>query len=141
MNTSILILEDDFDLAQQWRDALNAAHMDVYLVSNFEQAVLACKQREFDAFVVDVFLKNDKGELASQAGLTFLSALRTGLRDMPEWGKEVPILMVSGAAVVNNFDVLELTKNLGSTEVLRKPFGPSKLAEVLKDLISSNTDG
>lgn len=141
---SILILEDNIDLASQWMHFFRKEGMTVRHAMTVDEAVIHCNQINFDAIVLDIFLKNSEGKLMPRAGITLLSYIRnTSLEKIPKWGATVPIVIVTGASAKLGFDPLLNAKSIGgsrSTEVLRKPFKPIVLHDMLMDLIKNNQE-
>lgn len=132
---SVLIFEDDMDLARQWKQAFHQEGIVAEHAWSFDEAKAHCRKKKFDAIVCDVFIRDNSGQPIPQAGLTFVSSLRQGLQDMPAWGKQVPILAVTGARNVTGFDPLSLMKSLGGAAVMRKPFQPQELVGKIWTLI------
>lgn len=138
-NLSILILEDDIDLAGQWIRTFSSKGMTVYHALTVDEAVIYCNQTKIDAIVLDIFLKDSTGKLMARAGITLLSYLRNpSLEKVPEWGKTVPIVVVTGAEAKLGYDPLSNARAIGGNwgiSVLRKPFTPKILYAILMDMV------
>jgi len=136
--TRILIMEDDLDLALQWSAALRAEGFACTLAQSRPEAEQACEMAEFDAVVVDVFIKDDQGNYTADGGFTLVSRLRMpALGGTPAWGQTVPIVIVTGAAPAAGVDALEYGLHLGANAALRKPFPPQALVNQLLTFIGS----
>ncbi len=128
MKYSILIFEDDMDLATQWATSLRERGMDVDHAMSVDEAVEYCNQKQYDALVIDVFVEDEEGNFLPKAGYTLLSYLRnTSLEKVPKWSGEVPVLSVTGSQVIMGYDILDYAKSLGANATLRKPFSTEEL--------------
>lgn len=135
----VLILEDDLDLAKQWQRALESEGMHVSVASAVDSAVFYCKDRQFDIIIVDLFLRRPNDSIIPYGGLTLIGYLRSRLKGLPEWGRSVPIIAVSGAVKQNGYDALLSAEMQGANSSLRKPFRVKDLvAEVYFHLKVSN---
>ena len=141
---SVLIFEDNIDLASQWAQFFKREGITVRHAMTVDEAVTYCNQIEFDAIVLDIFFKNSAGKLMPRAGITLLSYIRnTSLEKIPKWGATVPVVAVTGATAKMGFDPLLNAKSIGgyrSIEVLRKPFKPIVLHDVMIDLIKKSQE-
>ncbi|WP_010178194.1 response regulator [Aquimarina agarilytica] len=137
----VLIFEDDIDLASQWVRKFKKEGMVPCHAINIDEAVSYCNQMEFDAVVLDIFLVDEKGNFLPQGGLTLISYLRnSSLGKVPEWGKEVPVVIVTGAIVSGGFDPVSNIKSLGGSykvDSLNKPFTPDELFETIEKVIKT----
>lgn len=135
---SILIFEDDMDLAKQWIFALRQKNMIVKHATTVDAALEFCKKTAFDAIILDVFLQDEFGNFLPKAGYTLLSYLRnTSLQKTPEWGGTVPVLAVTGSPVIMGYDILSYAKSMNAQGTLRKPFTTDVLYETLIDIIEN----
>lgn len=140
---SILIFEDDIDLASQWSETFKEKGLKVHHAITVDEAVTYCNQIQFDAIVMDIFLADKVGNLLPKGGLTLMSYLRnTSLEKVPAWGATVPVIVVTAANATFGFDPLLNAKAVGGSkavEVLRKPFLPkllySKIMKLLEDSV------
>lgn len=136
---SVLIFEDDIDLAFQWTNYLKKRGMDVHHAMNVDEAVNFCAQIKFDFVILDMFLADADGNLIPRGGITMLTYLRnTPLKKVPAWGATVPIIVVTGANPKRGFDPLSNAKAVGgtrSTLFLRKPFKPEVLYSKIQRLM------
>lgn len=135
---SILIFEDDIDLAKQWTAALEKKNMQVAHAMTVDSALEFCNLRKFDAIILDVFLQDQYGNFLPKAGYTLLSYLRnTSLDKAPEWGATIPVLAVTGSPVIMGYDILSYAKSLKAQGTMRKPFSIDVLYESLINIIEN----
>lgn len=144
-NHKILIFEDDLDLADQWKSALQKKGMDIKHASNVDAALHYCNQIQFDAIILDVFIKDVNGNLIPKAGYTLLGYLRnTSLEKVPLWGGTVPVLAVTGSPVIMGYDILSYARSMDVQGTLRKPFSTemlhSKLIGILDPTLDTSID-
>ncbi len=129
---SILIFEDDIDLARQWMLTLRNEGLTINHALTVEEALAYCASTQYDAVVSDIFLHDATGKPLPRGGYTLINYLRnTGLKKMPEWYATVPIVAVTGSPIIQGFDALALAKGMGATALMRKPFKPIDLVEKL----------
>ncbi len=136
LSRSVLILEDDLDLAQQWADYLAAFGYRCDLAFNRREAELLCEERAYDAVIVDMFFRDENGRLSGDGGLTFITHLRLpSLAGTPRWGERVPIITVTGSDGI--VDALGHARNAGADRTFRKPFNPAVLVDALSTLVGA----
>ncbi len=139
---SVLIFEDDLDLAMQWAQTFRDKGLIVHHAITVDEAVTYCNQFQFDIIVMDIFLADDEGNLLPRGGLTLMSYLRnTSLNKIPAWGVTVPVIVVTAASANYGFDPFLNTKAVGGSlgvEVLRKPFLPEFLYSKIQSLIDES---
>lgn len=136
-NYTVLIFEDDRDLALQWKTALEAENLSVRHAAHIEEAKAYCQQQIFDLIICDVFIQDMNGLLLRQGGFSFLHFLRgTSFEHRPEWGASVPVVVVSGAALVREYSFLEFTKQFTGVTALKKPIEPESLVTHILDQLT-----
>ncbi|MEM6709829.1 MAG: hypothetical protein AAF648_13695 [Pseudomonadota bacterium] len=93
----LLLLEDDFRLAQQLEELLLRDGHLISIALTLDNAMGLCKHYEFDLIVSDLFL-TERGSVTHQGGFSFILRLRDphAGEDAPPWWKFVPILAISG---------------------------------------------
>lgn len=133
---TILIFEDDYDLAQQWSLALEAEGHAVDIATNMEIAEALCKKRNYDLAIIDLFIVDEDGNFDSQGGITLMQYMRQpALKGFHEHYRLIPKVAVSGSRVVNHFDMLRVAEDSGCNITLRKPFGNSELVDEVNQLL------
>lgn len=136
VKTRILILEDDLDLALQWRTAFEQADVEVVLTSSRVEAQRVCEQEQFDALIIDIFLRGFDGSLVGDGGLTLINHLRLPpLAETTAWTVTAPIIAVTGSGNIMGFDAIEYAIDLGATIGLRKPIASEQLVSELLALL------
>lgn len=127
----ILILEDDIDLALQWTKEFSLRELEATHSTTVQEALALCKEQVYDAIVCDMFLEGINN-IKHQGGLTLLHKLKeaalNGALD-PKYGRDVPIIGVSGCS--NNIadTIRALASNFGCKTFLLKPILPAELVE------------
>lgn len=133
-NRRILIVEDDFELAREWTEVLEATHYDCDIAANTTEADTACRNVQYDAVIVDMFFKDRNGNVSSEGGLTFITRLRLPtLADTPRWGERVPIIAVTGSSGI--VDARTHARNAGADRSFQKPIDPFILIDALTELV------
>ena len=135
---SILIFEDDIDLALQWRVSFESKNIEVQHAASLDEAKAHCQQQSFDLIVCDMFILGDEGQLLRQGGFSFIHYLRgTSLEHRPSWGLKVPILVVSGAGLVKQTSFLDMIQKLNRVTALKKPIEPADLVAKVLDMLKT----
>lgn len=133
---SILIFEDDIDLALQWRASFESKNIEVQHAASLDEAKAYCQQQSFDLIVCDMFIQDNDGKLLRQGGFSFIHYLRgTSLEHRPNWGLKVPILVVSGAGLVKQTSFLGMIQKLNRVTALKKPVEPADLVAKVLDIL------
>jgi len=124
----VLIMEDDLDLSHQWMQELRGAGFECDHATSRSEAQDRCMNRRYDALVLDVFIRGEDGKYLGDGGFNMITRLRLPhLAQTPDWGKDVPIVVVTGSTQANGFDALEYALHLGADRAMRKPFDPEEL--------------
>lgn len=135
----ILILDDDRVLCRQWQAALQECNHSVDVAMNVVEAEAIAGQINFDLVIVDMFIRDQNGDLSNEGGLTFLAKL---FRKQQMENAPIPKrLAVTGATQSQffNYDPLEGAKTMQVDATLRKPFNNEDLVAAVDELIASNT--
>jgi len=135
---AVLIFEDDIQLAIEWKAEFIRNGIHTEHVWDVDNAISLCIKKKFDAVICDVFIKDKSGKLQDQAGISLISNLRYQLKGTPDWGINVPILVVTGATPNFGFDVLKVIRTMGTSLTMRKPFSPSDLVKRIQEIISKS---
>ena len=132
----LLILEDDIDLARQWLKAFNEPRFTVQHALNFKAAKALCLQQPFDAVICDMFIQNNEGELMKQGGYSLITYLRGVSAELPPgWGKQVPLIVVSGAPCTKEYPMFNFGSYCGELLTMLKPFSPEELVEKVMEAL------
>ena len=105
MNKSLLIIEDNENLRDFYSSALAELNIDVHTAGDGIEAFKKIAQKEYDLYIVDIFLPNI-------TGLEVIKVIR-------ERYEKAKILIVSAAATDA---ITEEAMRLGAAALLRKPF-------------------
>ncbi|MEO9460807.1 MAG: response regulator [Lentilitoribacter sp.] len=126
---NVLLLDDDFVLAQDYKEALEKAGHDITVTHTGLDAVNYCADRKFDILILDVFIKRGQS-IASDGGLYCISQLRHNRTQRFVTSTNVPIIAISGAYSVklNNLP-LQSALTLGANATLTKPLNLNELIE------------
>jgi len=133
---SVLIFEDDFTLATEWKDVLTEIGFDVEHSWDVKDALNLCEQIKFDIIICDIFIKDNYGQLKAHAGINLILRMRRQPDGPLSWGRDVPILVVTGASIALGPVVHDNIKNMKTSMFLRKPFTTSQLVEKIQEIIS-----
>ncbi len=121
----ILILDDDYDLAKSWEEALTAAGGRVIITHSTKEAIQHVKKRAFRAVIVDLMIDVPIDD-EPDSGIHFLRALRE---------VEAPRPKLIGVSGYYGSDKGEMAKTLftvyGVTHILLKPFEPEALIKLI----------
>jgi DNA-binding NtrC family response regulator len=116
VSANVLVVDDDFDVAQTTTAILRGAGMRVYAALSLEYALSLCARQHFDAVVLDHYLDEATGH--------------DFLREAPGYG---PVVVVSAAMPD---DLAELRHHPKVFAVRTKPCDPSDLIEVIEAAIA-----
>lgn len=120
----ILIMEDNLQLALEWRDVFELNGHQVVLTHSGEEAISVLRDGDVDLVISDLFVTGRKG------GLSVIGALRTMRRKAP------PVIAVTGASSIGDDEAesrfLVQARRLGASDSIKKPFPPAELV-VLAD--------
>jgi len=120
-------MEDNRDLAIDWKQTFELNQCDVEVVHNGDDAQLFLESEHFDLVITDLFVEGHKG------GLHVLSCL-------VQMGEEAPpSIAVTGSFSYSSTSVeknlfLEQASRLGASVHLAKPFQPIELVSIAQSL-------
>lgn len=112
----VLVIEDNQDLREYLRMALEAQNYEVLTAAHGQQALACLNGHRVDAVVTDLFMPE-------MDGLETVAVVR---KQFPG----VRVIAMSGRAGV---DYLPVARELGVKHTLRKPFGIKDLIAALED--------
>lgn len=131
---SILIFEDDLDLAFQWNQALINEGYDVDYSMSFHEAISLCKEKEYDLVISDIFIM-EGNRLSGFGGITLLQHLRMDRMKLT-WTKNVPVIIVSGAINAEK-KLKEHKETYNAWGVLEKPIAINKLLTTVNSIFGN----
>ncbi|EAQ41067.1 response regulator [Polaribacter sp. MED152] len=128
----VLIIEDDFILAEEWKEALTKTNKySVNLVTTGSEGLVSINDEVPDIVVVDLYHKNDFGSLISDNGIRIIGPIR---RSFPD----IKIIAITGYNHNRKtVDTKTVVFNLGADYFLSKPFDVEKLLEKIEEAGSS----
>ena len=137
---AVLIFEDDADLARQWAEIFKGHNIKAEIAPVLSVAMELCRQRQFDVIISDMFIKNIDGEYIPEGGISFINHLHNpDLAGLPVWCKDVPVIAVTGAPVINQFDVFNNIPPGCDVTLMRKPFEPVELLNKVHELLAARS--
>jgi CheY-like chemotaxis protein len=132
---TVLILEDDTMLADEWCDVLRALGYRVVHVQTASEALDVLQRSAIDLVIADIFIQVE-GELAPDGGITLLGRRS---EDRLAGKRTVPVVAVTGAPSTGPYatSVLDLARSMGAAEALQKPVPPERLAACVAALVGA----
>lgn len=129
--SNILIIEDDFQLAIEWQNALKAKGYASDIVSNADDANFLLRNN-YDCFIVDLFHVQDQKFLPN-GGIRAIGKIRK--RDA-SYHKNSLVITVTGYYREKNTLKLstgDIATSLGADYVLKKPIDFSEILELINN--------
>lgn len=129
MQKHILLLEDDYELAQTLKELLQSSAYSVDMVHSGNDAIDASYDNEYDLYVFDI-------NVPDMSGIELLESLRNA-------DDTTPAIFISALVDLNS---ISKAFEVGADDYLKKPFFPeellirvnAKLAQFSKDIIYEN---
>ncbi len=118
---SILIIDDDVEILEIYREILQREGYDVLAASDGAQGIKLCRDQEVDLVITDIIMPEKEG-------LETIMELR---RDLPD----VKIIAMSGGGQIGAEEYLPLAEKLGAQHTLDKPFTPKELLEAIRGIL------
>ncbi|TWU56129.1 response regulator transcription factor [Rubripirellula reticaptiva] len=117
----ILVVDDDFEIIESVRYALEGAGYQVVIARDGNQALALAERENPDLMVLDMMMPK-------RSGFLVLEKLRR-LRDVP-----LPVIMITGNEGSRHKAYAEL---LGVSDYIRKPFAMDRLIEAVGKLLDT----
>lgn len=134
--SSILLLEDDFVLTQDYTEALEKVGHQVDFQPNATEAFARCKAVQFDIAIVDIFISGMDG-FVPDGGLSFITKFRHYMGKDLKTPKKMPIIAISGGVSVSTqFNPLGTALDIGANFSIAKPFEVTKLVETVDEALA-----
>jgi len=129
MNKNILLLEDDYELAETLKELLEESHYSVDLVHSGNDAIDASYEKKYDLYIFDI-------NVPDLSGIELLQSLR-------EADDSTPAIFISALVDLNT---IAKGFEVGADDYIKKPFFPeellirvkAKLASISKDIHYKN---
>ncbi len=133
---SILILEDNYNLASQWREALRAHGHAVDISYTSSEAIALSDGADYDVFIVDLIISPEDVPIRD-SGRNFLTHLNEKAAGR---GSPPMVIGVSGFRPGNSSDVARTVfYTYRVRDVLMKPFGAADLVGLVEKLVVAGT--
>ena len=130
---NILILDDNFELASEWRAEFRKRGHEVELALTSSEAIALADAYEYDLFIVDLLIRVEGAGIAD-SGRRLLSHLK---QRFGQSRRDLPVIGVSGFQPIGTGTTVRSVYNVyGVTVVLLKPFTVEDLADTAEDYIS-----
>jgi CheY-like chemotaxis protein len=117
---TVLLVDDDFPLANGLRTALERSGMTVHHTANGRLALQWLAQNDADLVITDIFMDE-------MDGMEMVTNLKS---DYPH----IKIIAMSGGSRVVNLDCLPIAKALGANRILPKPARVEILLQLITEL-------
>lgn len=130
---SVLIVEDDRELASIWQQYLQGIDCAVDVCGSVEDAEILIHSNQYDVAIVDIFLR-EGDRVASEGGITLINRLR--LKEITDTeNKRVMVLAITGAPerAFGKFNALDSVTDLSDC-LLHKPIPLEALGKEVKRL-------
>jgi len=120
----ILIIEDEQNIAQMYKEKFEKANFVVFLAFNAKDGILLTKKEKPDLILLDILLPQEDG-------ITFLQWLRSDPEISP-----IPVVVISN---YEDQKIMEETSKLGVKEYLLKAnYTPGQLLEKIKNYLKNH---
>jgi DNA-binding NtrC family response regulator len=125
---SILILEDDFELAMYWRMALEERGYSVSQHSTVDSAITAIDgAKAIDLVITDLLITDGANRYSNRGGLSLLSHIELRSKNPPKR------IAISGARP--QIKALETAAQLKADRTLQKPVDVDELVGIVEEMI------
>lgn len=118
----LLIVEDDLEMQEFYKDMLQGEQFTVTLASNAEEGLKKIKEKQYDMVILDILMEGITGD-------RLFALLRRDSRY-----KEVPVIMAS----VLDEKTYRCFQALGNVSFLEKPFNKEKLLDEITKRFESH---
>lgn len=127
--STILIIEDDFMLAEEWKHFLTKeTNHKVQVIGKASEALALIEQKLPDILIADLYHRDAFGSLNGDNGIRIIWPLK----------RQYPQLKIIAITAYNNVDRVVPTEtvvlNLGADYFLGKPFEPADLLMKIKEV-------
>lgn len=116
---SILIVDDEPNVCAYLKDLLDYFGYDTSFALTCKEAIAALKQRAFDCLLVDMYMRNESGEVV--------------LRWLRSMGRTDPVIMLCS---MPHYEMRIDLIFKGASDLLGKPVQPTQLRQVLQKILS-----
>lgn len=124
---TVMIMEDQLELASYWREILEDAGYGVLHARNIDDAASFLAVDEIDVVVTDILIRDNDQELKASGGLSLLAHINLHVEK-----KRPKIIAVSGSHP--DLHVLQHAQSMGADVCLLKPFSAEQLLAAVSEL-------
>ncbi len=117
----VLIVEDDADLREMLRDALEKRKFTVITAANGREAVARFRPSVIDMVVTDLLMPEEDGLMV--------------IMKIKELKPSVKMIAISGGGKAGPGSYLLMASTLGADHVFSKPFLPSELVQKVREIL------
>ena len=122
LNSSILIIDDDLDFRETFRDVLELAGFEVVAAEDGEAAMVALEQHGVSLVITDILMPG-------MDGIDVIHAIR-------QRNPGLKVIAISGGnGNSRGMPSLTMASQIGADRVLKKPFGARDLIDMVRDLL------
>jgi len=114
----ILVLDDNKVFLTVANDVLSEAGYEVNTVSNTSNIDKLLEGEKFDLLITDIIMPEKEG----------IEIIMMAKEKYPE----MKIIAITGMQMGESFDLLQIAKNIGAHETLKKPFSNTELLDIVK---------
>lgn len=125
---SVLIADDDVDVADAWRRALELDGHEITIVHDGQSAVQELKAKEFDVVLTDVVMPEGGGLVVS------------GIARVARGAPKVLVVSAHLNGDIGGRAKLEFLKNLGVKHILTKPADIDEISAIVAQLAGEKAD-
>jgi len=121
----ILVIDDDPLVRRTVEKIVQRAGHEVHVAGDGRRGMALFRQQRPDLVITDVIMPE-------QEGLGTIMMIR---REQPD----AKIIVISGGGRMGNLNVLEAAEQLGADRVVAKPFDPTALLDLVRELAPSES--
>jgi DNA-binding response OmpR family regulator len=118
----VLIVEDDADLREMLRDALEKRKFTVITAANGREAIARFRPSVIDLVVTDLLMPEEDGLMV--------------IMKIKELKPSVKMIAISGGGKAGPGSYLLMASTLGADHVFSKPFLPSELVQKVREILA-----
>lgn len=136
---SVLIVEDDLDLAAMWQQHLQEMTYRVDVCSSVEDAEILLHSNDYDLAIIDIFLR-EGDQMLAEGGVTLINRLRLN-ESTGNSKRKLAIMAVTGAPerAFGKFNALDTITGLADC-LLHKPLPLNTLRDEVERLCADMVD-
>ncbi len=120
----ILVIDDEHRVRQMLRDMLTGAGYEVVEAESSEDGIRLFRQAPTDVVITDIFMPTEGG----------LEVIRELTSQYPD----VKIIAISGVRIMDELDIVSLSKRYGALYAFEKPFGKKEMLEAVETLLAGD---